>query len=275
VPDPTLVAEVADIIGSAREAAWLVESVEPGDGHTDQVRALAERRRAGEPLQYLVGRWPFRDLELSIDPRVLIPRPETEQVVETALRRWRATRPQRERLTIVDLGCGSGAMGLSLFSELRPEVSELSLVLADVSSGALDVAADNADALEIPPPELCRGSWFEALDRRHHGSIGLLVSNPPYVDDGLRGSLAPELDHEPDLALYSGPSSDGVAGFADLEVIIAEMGEWILPGGVFALEMAEHQVDAALSHAKDQGISDVEGFDDLAGKPRGIVGSCP
>ncbi len=275
MPDPALVAEVAEIIGSTREAAWLVESVQPGDDQVHEVRALAERRRAGEPLQYLIGRWPFRDIELSIDARVLIPRPETEQVVEAALRRWRATQPQRDGLCIVDLGCGSGAIGLSLARELASEATIVSLVLADISSDALDVASGNAAALEIGLVEACQGSWFAALNPGLLGSVGLLVSNPPYVDEELRGSLAIELTHEPDEALYSGSSADGVAGFADLEMIIEEMRAWMVPRGVFALEMAEHQVGSALSHARRQGILDVEGFTDLAGKPRGIVGSCP
>ena len=275
--DRTLLDEITSLLGAGQEARWLLEHLEstlPDDQVADAARALARRRSAGEPLQYLIGLWPFRTIELLVDQRVLIPRPETEHVVGVALDRWRRQGPRREPMTIVDLGTGSGAIGLSLAIELAADFEIAQVILADVSAESLEVAAANADRLGVSSITMAHGSWFDALDPALIGRVDLLVSNPPYVAQSDRASLAPELGFEPSLALFSRDAS-GVAGFGDVEAIIGSVRPWLAPGGVVVIEMAEHQTSAARVLAESVGLLDAEEFDDLAEKRRGIVGRAP
>jgi release factor glutamine methyltransferase len=277
VTDRTLLDEITSLLGAGQEARWLLEHLEstlPDDQVADAARALARRRSAGEPLQYLIGLWPFRTIELLVDQRVLIPRPETEHVVGVALDRWRRQGPRREPMTIVDLGTGSGAIGLSLAIELAADFEIAQVILADVSAESLEVAAANADRLGVSSITMAHGSWFDALDPALIGRVDLLVSNPPYVAQSDRASLAPELGFEPSLALFSRDAS-GVAGFGDVEAIIGSVRPWLAPGGVVVIEMAEHQTSAARVLAESVGLLDAEEFDDLAEKRRGIVGRAP
>ncbi len=270
VADSGLIAELALVVGSRQEATWIVE-------HADdpaEARTIARRRAAGEPLQYLLGTWPFRSLELEIDARALIPRPETEQTVDAALTRWRATRPGGGGLWIVDLGTGSGAIGLSLATELADETPVESLVLTDRSAAALELATANASRLGVDA-ELHLGSWGDAVPTSSRGRFHLLVSNPPYIAADERLALDPVLDHEPDEALVSPAGTDGTPGFGDVETVL-EHAWWLLaPGGVVTIEMAEHQVDAALRLAATLGFVDPQGFADLAQHPRGITAVRP
>ena len=160
---------------------------------------MAARREAGEPLQYVFGHWPFRHLDLLVDRRVLIPRPETEQVVEVALGEGRRLRhladpaPGEDSggdLVVVDAGTGSGAIALALASELGPGLLR-EVWATDVSADALEVAAVNVEARRasgggqpLPRIELAEGSWLEALPARLRGAVDLLVANPPYVSAG-------------------------------------------------------------------------------------------
>jgi hypothetical protein len=160
-----LVASIAAQVGSDQEARWIVEHGGPGGA-----QALADRRASGEPLQYVLGRWPFRSIELAVDPRVLIPRPETEQVVEVALGELaRLARTGEATKTCVDLGTGSGAIALSLAVEGIPICAGLEVWATDVSSDALAVAEGNLESLAAGSPDLferlhlAHGSWFEAL----------------------------------------------------------------------------------------------------------------
>ena len=204
-----LVAELAEVVGAPHEARFIVDEVlglGPVPGHPDPptgpldpaavaaARRMAARRAAGEPLQYVFGHWPFRSLDLLVDPRVLIPRPETEQVVEVALAEARRLAPDHgangaEGLVAVDAGTGSGAIALALAAELgRPALREV--WATDASADALEVAAANLAALradrgeDLPRIELARGSWLEPLPASLRGAVDLVVSNPPYVDDG-------------------------------------------------------------------------------------------
>ncbi len=195
------------MVGSDREARWIVEHVTrvlglEGQVAMEAVGSLAGRRAAGEPLQYVLGRWPFRTVDLDVDPRVLIPRPETEQVVEVALDRLAASlrRPDRvEGPTICcDLGTGSGAIALSLAAEGPLGTAGLEVWATDRSSGALSVARANADRLAraglVPSVrlELAEGSWFEALPPALRGCLDLVVSNPPYVSGTEFADLDPD-----------------------------------------------------------------------------------
>jgi release factor glutamine methyltransferase len=208
----------------------------------------AARRRDREPVAYILGVKGFRSIELAVDPRVLIPRPETEHLVEAVLDLPSGTR-------VCDVGTGSGAIALALKSE-RPD---LQVVATDASADALAVAEANARRLGLEV-ELHHGDLLADV----RGPLDAIVSNPPYVEDGAE--LAPEIvRHEPALALRSGP--DG------LDVI-----RRLLPAAgatdatLVALEIAEGQADAVRALMREAGFADVTVTRDLAGIERVLVG---
>ncbi len=273
VPDE-IVAELTALVGR-REATWIYEHAvtQGSEGVTERARGLAKRRAQGEPLQYVLGTWPFRTLELEVGPEALVPRPETEQVVEIALGRWREQRPGQGDVVLVDLGTGSGAIGLSVAHELASE-TPVRLWLTDRSGAALDLARRNAARLEIKA-SFGEGSWFAALDEALAGGVHLLMANPPYVPIELAGSLDPVVAHEPPEALYAPRGSQGTPGFSDVESVLCGAPGWLAPGGILVLEMGEGQVEVAVELAWELGFIDVVGFCDLAAKPRGVVASIP
>lgn len=221
--------------------------------------AMVARRIEGEPLQYVVGRWSFRMLDLMVDSRVLIPRPETEEVAGWAIDEAR----RFERPLVVDLGTGSGAIGLSVVTE----VPDSMVHLTDVSEAALEVARANLAGIgrAASRVSISRGSWFDALASDLRGSIDVIVSNPPYVGD--REHL-PQLvaDWEPTIALRSGPD-----GTRDLESLVEEAARWLAPSGSLVLEMAPTQTSQIASLAEGRGFEHVEVRVDLAGRPRSII----
>ena len=268
--NPFLIAELIDAGLHRREARWLVEEFMPGADHEaiGALRVAAQRRLDGEPLQYVLGHWPFRGLDLDLDSRVLIPRPETEQLVGVAmddLARRNVVAP-----TILDLGCGSGAIGLALLFELRERGIRGTLVALDESSDALDVAKRNALKHRLHAVSFVQSSWFDGLDASLQGRFDLMVANPPYVGEREFVTLDPVLGFEPLGALVS-HDSEGTEGFADLEQIITGAPTWLAPGATLVCEHGDTQRDAALRCAKSAGFSDVTDLDDLAGKPRILV----
>jgi release factor glutamine methyltransferase len=265
-----LVDELVESGIERREARWLVEEFVIG-GDVDAVpvlRRAAERRLAGEPLQYIIGHWPFRSLDLDVDPRALIPRPETEELVGLALSELATidvTAP-----IIMDLGCGTGAIGLALLDELRARGVAATLVAVDESPDALALARRNALKHHLHAVSFVRSSWFDDVDRSLAGRVDLIVANPPYVGDVEFADLDPVLAYEPRGAIVS-PDAAGEAGFADLQIIISEASRWLTPGGVLVCEHANTQRDAVLAAARVAGFASVEDFDDLAGNPRVLV----
>ena len=262
--------ELTDLVGSTREASWILDQITDPDA----ARELALRRAAGEPLQYLLGTWPFREIELVVDPRGLIPRPETEQVVGQALAAWRRSRPGADGLVLADLGTGSGAIGLSLCVELAAEVPISGALLIDCSPSALALAGENAERLGLEV-ELCLGSWHEAIPTHRRRGIHLMVANPPYVASAEEAELAIELGFEPRSALIAPEGDDGTPGFADVAAVIDGARSSLAPQGIIVIEMAEHQVPVALRRAEAAGLGELEAFVDLAGLPRGIIGIAP
>lgn len=260
------------------EARWLCEEASGAfGGEFDDVlhepateRAVAHldamlgRLRQGEPLQYVLGHWSFRRLDLLVDRRVLIPRPETEVVAGVAIDLARLlARPFR----CADLGTGSGAIGLSLLDELPRGSAEV--WLTDVSADALDVARANAAGLGVSAAgaRFGHGPWFEALPTELRGSLGLVVSNPPYVaidDPDLDVSVR---DWEPDTALFSGGD-----GLDDVRHLVAHAPEWLMPGGWLVLEIGARQGDAAAALYADAGFVQVDVLPDLAGLDRLVRG---
>jgi release factor glutamine methyltransferase len=258
-----------------REARWIIEeaSGEPfgrtaGPAPEQAVRrveTMVQRRQRGEPLQYVLGSWPFRRLDLMVDRRVLIPRPETEQVVEVALAELDRVTSGR-RATVVDLGTGSGAIALSLARER----TNADVWAVDVSPDAVAVAGANLAGLAGSAAARVRvleGDWWSALPGDLRGRVALVVSNPPYIStaemDGLDAGVR---DWEPRPALEAGP-----AGPEAIEVILRDAPGWLAPGGVAVVELAPHQADAAEEMARGAGFADTEVMPDLAGKPRALV----
>ncbi len=230
--------------------------------------AMLARRLAGEPLQYVLGRWGFRTLDLLVDRRVLIPRPETEVLAGVAIDELdRMIGGRRTSLVAVDLGTGSGAIGLSIAVE-RPDAH---VVLTDASPDALAVARANLAGIGSAATRvtIVEGDWFAALDPGLAGSIDMIVSNPPYVapDDDLPAEVA---DWEPTSALVA-PD----AGLAHLGVIVDTAPAWLRPDGSLVLEMAPTQTDTVASQAISVGYRDVEVIDDLAGRPRIVRARAP
>lgn len=265
-----LVAELVAWGIDRREARWLVEEFVLGaDPDTvPALKAAAARRLDGEPLQYIIGHWPFRSLDLDVDPRVLIPRPETEELVGVAmveLARWGVAAP-----TIMDLGCGSGAIGLALLDELRARGVAATLVAVDESEDALALARRNALKHHLHAASFVRSSWFDDVDPSLRGHIDLIVANPPYVGDEEFADLDAVLRYEPRGAIVA-PDANGVAGFADLSIIIGEAPRWLTDDGVLICEHANTHREAVLDAARAAGFADAEDVDDLAGHPRILV----
>jgi len=248
-----------------REARWLVEEFGSND---EALHEAARRRRGGEPLQYVLGHWPFRSLDLDVDERALIPRPETEELVSLALAEL--LRVEVREPCIMDLGCGSGAIGLALLDELRARQVAATLVAVDESLDALALARRNARKHDLHAVSFVHSSWFDDVDPSRHGRVDLIVANPPYVGDEEFEGLDPVLRHEPRDAIVA-PDARGVTGFADLEVIITQASTWLQPRGVLVCEHASTHRDAVLAAARSARFSDARDFDDLAGRPRVLV----
>jgi release factor glutamine methyltransferase len=241
---------------------------------------MAARRLGGEPLQYVLGSWSFRGVEIAVDPRALIPRPETEQVVEVALaearRHLSATGSDGER-RVVDLGTGSGAIALSIAVELGEDHPQLRVVATDVDVSGLALAMANRRRVAMAHPsvagqvELRSGSWFDALEPGWRGRVVLLVSNPPYVSEAEWATLEPEVRREPYLALVAGDGKDGTPGFAAVEAVLSDARGWLAPGAAVVVEMAPHHAGPARELAAAAGYSHVRVEQDLAGRPRALV----
>jgi len=222
---------------------------------------MVERRLAGEPLQYVVGEWSFRSLDLMVDRRALIPRPETEQVVEVALAELDALAPAAPR--VLDLGTGTGAIALSVAVE-RPATAVWAV---DASPDALAVARANLAGIGHAGTRvtLVEGSWFDALPGDLRATFDLVVTNPPYVAES--DPLPPEVaDWEPRQALVPGPT-----GLEDIEVIVAGAPTWLRRPGALVVELAPSQADAAVALALAAGFRDAHVAPDLAGRPRALV----
>ena len=223
---------------------------------------MLERRAAGEPLQYVLGRWGFRTLDVHVDSRVLIPRPETEMVVEHALNVIDAL---GARLA-VDLGTGSGVIAMSLAVE-RPK---LAVWGTDASDEALDVARANLAGIgrAATRVRLEAGDWFDALPRELAGTIDVVVANPPYVaaDDALPAEVS---EWEPRAALVAGPT-----GLEAIERILTDAPAWLRPSGGVVLEIGDTQRERALELA-GRFFATAEVRVDLLGRPRALVALTP
>jgi len=269
--------EVAGISTAAVDARRIVEEaagVEPAEFHSvldlaatgrgvARFDALLARREAGEPLQYVLGRWGFRYLDLMVDRRVLVPRPETEMVAglvvsEVELRASLSL----TKIRVADLGTGSGAIGLSVASEC----GQAQVFLTDISEEALQVAGANLAGIGRAATRVSihAGSWFEALEIDLAGTLDVIVANPPYVADDEELPPVVEL-WEPRQALRSGP-----AGTEALTHVVENSRRWLRPDGVLILEMAPHQIGPITELCVAIGFT-ASVRQDLAGRDRAVV----
>lgn len=251
---------LAGVLGMKRLDLYLQHERPIRDDELERFRTAVRRRLKHEPLQYVLGTAAFRQLELRVDARALIPRPETEVLVGAVLA-W-ATSHGAAR-AVLDVGTGSGAIALSLAREGEFE----RIVATDVSRDALALAAENARSTGLSDVvELRHGSLFEPL--RTGESFSVIVSNPPYVAESERGGLAPEVrDHEPADALFAGPD-----GLTVIEALVTGAPAWLEPGGLLALEIGLGQADAVLQRIGAARVYVAERVvNDLAGRPRIVL----
>lgn len=281
-----LISELAASLGARNEARFIVEEVlgsPPAGGNrvvgpadVETARTLTARRSAGEPLQYVLGHWAFRSLDLLVDRRVLIPRPETEQVVEVAL--GEIGRAGNAPPTVVDAGTGSGAIALSLATDMAQTHPDAVVWGTDASPEALAVARANLDRVRrqqsgpVLSLHFVQGNWLDPLPSRLRGAINLVVSNPPYVASGEWPDLPGDVQREPVAALVAGDGTDGTPGLADVEAVLSQSWTWLARPGAVVIELAPHQADAAARMARDMGYDDVRVELDLARRPRALVG---
>lgn len=237
------------------DRAWLLvhDNDELGAGAQATFEAAVQRRLAGEPVAYLTGHKEFFGLDLQVDRRVLVPRPDTETLVEWAL----ALLPpsgvaEGQPARVVDLGTGSGAIALAL-KHSRPDI-DVSAV--DASADALAVARANAQRLQLEV-DFHQGSWLSPITGQYH----LIVSNPPYI--AAQDPHLPALRHEPLQALASGAD-----GLNDIRAIISQADAHLQPGGCLLLEHGWDQAAAVRSLLVQAGLTEVQSRPDLSGIER-------
>jgi release factor glutamine methyltransferase len=273
VPSHTLAAELLLMHALGRDRTWLYAHPEEAirDSEVHLFASLLARRAAGEPTQHLTGKQEFWSLEFEVTPDVLIPRPETEHVIEVALdrlalREIRAGHKQTfsgEGLQIADIGTGSGCIAVALAKELPGA----RIYATDISSAALAVARRNAARHSVSD----RIHFLESnlLDEASHLSLflDLIVSNPPYIGRRETAALMREVrDHEPEIALYGG--EEGYELYAEL---IAQAGAKLKPGGILVLELGHNSLPAVQPLLDAPLWTNVGVTNDLAGIPRVIA----
>jgi release factor glutamine methyltransferase len=268
VPSFTLAAELLLLYVTGRDRTWIYSHPEDmlSSSGVAAFFALVDRRCQGEPTQHLTGKQEFWGLEFQVTPDVLIPRPETEHVVEVALdrlavRELRAGRSPKlsgEGVTIVDIGTGSGCIALALAKELPSAI----IYASDISSAALEVARRNAQRLGF-------AARIRFLESHLFGAFlplkfDLIVSNLPYIGRREADSLPREVrDHEPELALYGGEE-----GYELFGALVAQAQSFLKPGGLLVLELGHNSRPAVQPLLETSAWADIGIAHDLAGIPR-------
>ncbi|MEJ6720301.1 peptide chain release factor N(5)-glutamine methyltransferase [Ilumatobacter sp.] len=271
--------ETASVIGDRQHARWMCETASSTDpeeflaglDQTPMTRmvshldAMVARYQTGEPLQYVLGSWSFRRLDLNVDKRVLIPRPETELVAEVAISLALAFNDER---TLVDLGTGSGAIGLACADELP--LDGTTVWLTDASSDALDVARANLAGVgrAARNVRVALGNWFAALPDDLEADV--IVSNPPYVAVGSVDLETNVGEWEPKDALFAGAD-----GLNDYRVIIPGAIDYLRPDGWLVLEIGYDQGSAVSALFEQQGYRKIEVRQDLAKLDRIVFAKRP
>jgi release factor glutamine methyltransferase len=278
-----MLATTVQQLGNAQEARWLCEHASGMDtaefsAEQDQLvtvacakslHSMVSDRLSGMPLQYVMKRWAFRHLDVMVDERVLIPRPETEQVVQIALDLARKIEGNGA-LRVVDLGTGSGVIGLSMAFELGAEAAHV--WLTDASVDALDVARANMIGIgrAAANVRIAHGSWWNALPQDIAGQIDIAICNPPYIAQDS-SEVAPDVHmYEPHSALYAHDN-----GLADLRTVIEGASTWLKQSGWLVLEIGYQQGAEVLAMMTASGLVGAEIKQDLSGRDRIAVGQLP
>lgn len=259
-PTPRLDAELllAHALGKPRSYLRTWPEREPSAEQLAAFAALLERRSSGEPVAYILGQQGFWSLELEVAPHTLIPRPDTELLVETALQLAPAT-----PLKALDLGTGTGAIALALASERGGwRVTGVDRIL-----DAVELAERNRQRLKLGNAEFRRSSWFEALAGER---FGLIVSNPPYIAAEDRHLGEGDVRFEPMSALVAGAD-----GLDDIRQIIGEAPQHLEAGGWLLLEHGYDQAEAVRTLLNAAGFAAVESRRDLGGHERISLGQWP
>ncbi len=216
------------------------------------LREMLKQRSQGIPLQHIIGWVEFYKRKFKTDGRGLIPRPETEELVDLILK---SELPEQAR--ILDVGTGSGVIGLSLAAELSDRGAQVTLV--DISADALALAGENAQSLEIKNVTLTQSDLFESVE----GSFDLIVSNPPYIPQAESSTLSKEVSHDPVLALYSGDD-----GLDLIRIFCAQAKAFLKPSGRVAMEIGIHQDKQVEKLLAEGGFSAIYTERDLNGIAR-------
>ncbi len=252
--------------GSRQPARWLLEratqrSAETGSSPGELLADFRSRLEAGEPLQYVLGSWSFRGREIVVDRSVLIPRPETEMLVEVVLERL----DRKKEYRILDLGTGSGAIAIALAAER----CKATVVAIEASEPAFRIALQNVGANRLSRQiEVRLGSWFTPVAGERFDCI---CSNPPYISTADYWRLDSIVrDFEPQEALLAGST-----GLEAYETIANNLGDHLNPGGFAAFEVGDGQPDAVAELLRKAGLSEIEVRLDLAGRERFVIASAP
>ena len=279
VPSFTLAAELLLLHVTGRDRTWLYTHAEEvlSPETSEDYLAFLHRRALGEPTQHLTGKQEFWGFEFEVTPDVLIPRPETEHLIEVALdrlalRELRAGRPSRligENISLVDIGTGAGCIAITLAKEL----SAATVYATDISKAALDVARRNAERLAVSGRiQFLESNLLEAFsgsrtpDHESH-LFDLVISNPPYIGRCEAESLPIEVrEHEPQIALYGGEE-----GYELYGVLIPQAAQHLKPGGLLILELGYNSLPAVEPLLDRSDWASVGVTKDLAGIPRVIA----
>lgn len=247
---------LSDVLGCDRVQLHTEPDSTVSRAHAERFRDMIARYCGGEPLQHVLGHTSFRGLKIQVSPAVMVPRPETEQVVEHALRAIRSQHKPR----VLDIGTGSGCIALAIKSER----SDARVHGWDVSADALDVARSNAEQLGLDVDFSQVDVFGEERDSNLEESVTLLVSNPPYIPRNEAQTL-PDMvrRYDPDVALFSG--DDPLSFYRRIAEHVSSL---CAPGAAVVFETHADYAEAAAEEVRAQGLTDVHIQDDLSGRPR-------
>ncbi|MBL6685672.1 MAG: peptide chain release factor N(5)-glutamine methyltransferase [Methylophilaceae bacterium] len=229
------------------------KSVSEKDYH--QIKRIIDQRKTGKPLAYIFGEWDFYGQTFYVNKNTLIPRPDTELLIDIAFDTFDKTLP----LKILDLGSGSGVIGITLANHYLNS----QIFLSDISMNALKIAKKNAAKFN-KKITLIRSDWFKSIDEHH---FNLIVSNPPYINKNEQHLVSPELKFEPNKALYANED-----GLGDIKSICARAKEYLITDGILMLEHGFNQASDILDIFKKNNYKNIKQFKDINQKLRVTLG---